>query len=188
MMVEPGVRLHVRQVATDTEQRSSVSGHIRLADVADTVVRISDDEGHEYLQLISGSCYLELACERAGPVVGNCRIVPELQNFPDVGAELKALKTLTDMATGAGSEPPDLHCWTVSRLRHRDALAALDGRMAGLSYRQIALFLYGKETVARDWNSPDQSLKNRTIRAVRRGYRLMESCYLGAKRPALLPE
>ena len=62
-------------------------------------------------------------------------------------------------------------------MRHRDALAALDRRMEGRSYREIAAFLYGEEAVGDDWNSPDQTMKNRVIRSVKRGVRMMKGGY-----------
>lgn len=62
-------------------------------------------------------------------------------------------------------------------MRHRDALAALDRRMEGRSYREIAVFLYGEKVVGDDWNSPDQTMKNRVIRSVKRGVRMMKGGY-----------
>lgn len=67
--------------------------------------------------------------------------------------------------------------WTVEATRHRDALTALDLRNEGRSYREIAVFLYGENAVAEDWTSPDQTMKNRVIRSVKRGQRMMNGGY-----------
>ncbi|MHA1599426.1 MAG: DNA -binding domain-containing protein [Alphaproteobacteria bacterium] len=67
--------------------------------------------------------------------------------------------------------------WTVEATRHRDALAALDRRREGNSYRQIAVFLYGQKAVQDDWRSPDQAMKNRVIRSVKRGVRMVNGGY-----------
>lgn len=67
--------------------------------------------------------------------------------------------------------------WTVKAMRHRDALAALDQRMQERSYREIAVFLYGINAVQTDWTTPNQTMKNRVIRSVKRGYRMMDGGY-----------
>ena len=41
--------------------------------------------------------------------------------------------------------------WTATMLKLRDALVTLDGRMAGASYREIAIVLYGLDYVERNW-------------------------------------
>ena len=43
--------------------------------------------------------------------------------------------------------------WTATRLKLRDALVTLDGRMAGASYREIAIVLYGVDYVERNWST-----------------------------------
>ena len=62
-------------------------------------------------------------------------------------------------------------------MRHRDALAALDLRAQGNSYREIARFLYGEDAVNADWNDPGQTMKNRVIRSVKRGARMSAGGY-----------
>jgi len=49
--------------------------------------------------------------------------------------------------------------------------------MADWSYREIAIFLYGKQAVQEDWNNPGQTMKNRLIRSVKRGFRLRDGGY-----------
>lgn len=58
-------------------------------------------------------------------------------------------------------------------LRLRECLMALDGRLAGASDRDIAIRLYGLETVAENWRTGDDSLRARTRRRIARGLRLM---------------
>jgi len=62
--------------------------------------------------------------------------------------------------------------WTVEARRNRDAMVALDKRMANWSYRKIAVFIYGEQAVSEDWNDPNRTMKNRVIRSVKRGFRL----------------
>lgn len=67
--------------------------------------------------------------------------------------------------------------WTVEAMRDRDALAALDMRLEGRSYRVIAVFLYGEKAVRDDWINPNRTMKNRVIRSVKRGVRMMNGGY-----------
>jgi len=99
-----------------------------------------------------------------------------VDQFPDVESRQRLIRRLADLYRGrclGGSRGG----WTVEAMRHRDALAALDLRTEGYSYRQIAVFLYGEKAVKDDWTSPDQTMKNRVIRSVKRGQRMMNGGY-----------
>jgi hypothetical protein len=56
-------------------------------------------------------------------------------------------------------------------------LIALDGHLAGRSYREIAQVIYGVERVKDVWTSESQFLKDRVRRAVVRGVALMNGGY-----------
>ncbi|MEQ1521847.1 MAG: DUF2285 domain-containing protein [Aestuariivirga sp.] len=57
------------------------------------------------------------------------------------------------------------------------ALRVLDGRLAGASYRDIAVALFGPDRVNDDWNAGGDHLKNRIRRAAQRGNFLMQGGY-----------
>lgn len=57
------------------------------------------------------------------------------------------------------------------------ALRVLDGRLAGASYRDIAVALFGPDRVNDDWNAGSDHLKNRIRRAAQRGNFLMQGGY-----------
>ena len=57
------------------------------------------------------------------------------------------------------------------------ALRVLDGRLAGASYREIAVALFGPDRVNEDWNAGGDHLKNRIRRAAQRGNFLMQGGY-----------
>jgi hypothetical protein len=59
----------------------------------------------------------------------------------------------------------------------RTALRVLDGRLAGASYRNIAIALFGRDRVNEDWNAGGDHLKNRIRRAAQRGIFLMQGGY-----------
>lgn len=56
-------------------------------------------------------------------------------------------------------------------------LRALDGSLAGLSHREIAMALHGEERVDADWTDPGNHLRDQVRRAVRRGRVLMHGGY-----------
>lgn len=99
-----------------------------------------------------------------------------IDRFPDVDGCHRLIKRLADIYLGrrlCGR----VGGWTVEATRHRDALAALDLRTYGRSYREIATVLYGEKAVKEDWVRPDQTMKNRVIRSVKRGQRMMNGDY-----------
>jgi len=64
------------------------------------------------------------------------------------------------------------------------ALRALDARMEGGTYREIAEVLFGaKHIPERAWKTHD--LRNRTIRLVQTGFALMRGGYRALLRPPL---
>jgi hypothetical protein len=56
-------------------------------------------------------------------------------------------------------------------------LIALDGYLAGLSHSDIAIVMFGRKRVDRDWNHPGEHLRDTVRRAIARGVRLMEGGY-----------
>lgn len=66
--------------------------------------------------------------------------------------------------------------------RHLIVCNALDGRLEGLSERQIAGRIFGIARVNSDWADPGGYLKDRTRRAVQRGTFLMQRGYFNLLR------
>lgn len=62
---------------------------------------------------------------------------------------------------------------------HRNALVlqALDGWLAGARHRELAVALYGKDRVARDWADPEERLRDQVRYAITRGRALMDHGY-----------
>jgi len=96
--------------------------------------------------------------------------------FPNVESRLRLTKRLADIYRNRPLEHTRSG-WTVEAMRHRNALAALDMRFDGRSYRDIAVFLYGEKAVGDDWINPNRTMKNRVIRGVKRGVRMMNGGY-----------
>lgn len=137
------------------------------------ILKTVDDQQH--LLLRTDRHIVQVRCVGVDIRVGPFSLEPVVESFPSIKGRQRLIQDLADMYRGAFR---DLNAdWTVERLRHRDALAALDKRRDGLSYREVALFLYGKKAVYQSWNNPDQTMKNRVIRSVKRGQRMIGGEY-----------
>lgn len=101
---------------------------------------------------------------------------PVIENFPKIRSSTQLIDVLAELY-GAARPSPHSPIWSVESTRHRDALMALDLRLAGHSYREIAIELYGQSTVDADWNDPNLTMKNRLIRSVKRGQAMMNGGY-----------
>ena len=133
-------------------------------------------DGGQHVLLRDGRQVAQVRCVGVDIRVEGFALEVVVDDFPNVGNRQRLIRRFADLYRGqrvAGSDAG----WTVEALRHRDALAALDRRSEGLSYREIGIFLYGKEAVQNDWTSPDQTMKNRVVRSVKRGLRLMNGGY-----------
>lgn len=101
---------------------------------------------------------------------------PVIEKFPEVRSSIQLVEVLA-VLFGPDKIRSAKPVWSVETMRHRDALLALDWRLAGHSYRQIAVAIHGEDAVDSDWNDPDSTMKNRTIRSVKRGLRMMNGGY-----------
>jgi len=139
-----------------------------------TVLKTVDGEQH--LLLRDRRRVIQLLCRGADLRTDPFALELVVDGFPEIEGRLRLLKAMADVyrerRVGGGNG-----AWTVEATRHRDALAALDRRTAGWSYREIAVSLHGEEAVRRDWTNPDRTLKNRVIRSVKRGLRLRDGGY-----------
>jgi hypothetical protein len=64
-----------------------------------------------------------------------------------------------------------------------NVLKALDGSLAGLPHREIALLIFSKERVEADWGGPQHHLRDQVRRAVAYGHGLMDGGYRQFLRP-----
>jgi hypothetical protein len=99
----------------------------------------------------------------------------ELRDLGDVSGQaelLKRLQRFTEPAPKAAQRPPFA---TDERLHH--ALIALDESLAGKSYREIAITIFGEKRVAEQWYGPSLFLKDRIRRLVAKGTELMKGGY-----------
>lgn len=90
---------------------------------------------------------------------------------PGLAQDIGRLRVLNDLACSIERAPRS------ARVRaDRELLAVLDGRLAGKSWRETAVDLYGAHRVAGQWH-PDSWMRARVRRRGRKARALMESGY-----------
>ncbi|ENZ81621.1 DUF2285 domain-containing protein [Caulobacter sp. X] len=100
----------------------------------------------------------------------------------DFGLRVRAVDRLNRAV--AGLAPPPSHVTAAQRERLAKSLLALDGDLAGDSYRAIAGAIFGEASIAREpWRT--SSLRAATIRLVQAGRQLMDGGYLKLLRGGL---
>lgn len=121
-----------------------------------------------------GACVI-LEIHGLGVLTNPCDLVFELDGLEDLNNQTECLKLLQRFT----HPPPEgtLRSPFASDERLRHALIALDESMAGKTYRQIAIVIFGEERVSEDWTGASQFLKDRTRRLVARGKELMSGGY-----------
>lgn len=161
--------------ARDDEDRGFGSV-ISLSEIACRKTLLKAADGEQHLLLRDRTRVAQVRCVGEDIRLDPFALELVVDQFPNVESRQRLIRRLADLYRGRrlGGQKGG---WTVEAMRHRDALAALDRRMEGYSYRQIAVFLYGEKAVGDDWTSPDQTMKNRVIRSVKRGVRMMNGDY-----------
>ena len=162
------------RVREAVDQRLASIVRINAARCRKAILRIGKDK--QSLLLADRWRIVQLDC--TGHDIGGEPFTLEivLDRFPDVEGSLRLAKTFADLYRNRPA-PQRLRDGSVEGTRHRDALAALDRRRQEWTYREIAVFLHGEVEVRWRWNNPYQTLKNRTIRSVKRGLRMMNGGY-----------
>ncbi|WP_094193630.1 DUF2285 domain-containing protein [Bradyrhizobium viridifuturi] len=116
------------------------------------------------------------------PVAG-ALYAAELPFDGDLEARVHAARRLWRAANGRAPGPAFHQLSKQRRERLSAAIRALDAHREGGSYRSIAEALFGKKRIPdRAWKTHD--LRNRTIRLVRGGIKLMRSGYRKLLRPS----
>lgn len=149
---------------------------ISLTDVQCRKALLKTVDGEQHILLCDGRRAAQVRCVGEDIRIDPFALELVVDQFPEVDSRQRLIRRLADLYRNR-LPGTSRRGWTVEAMRHRDALAAFDLRQKGRSYREIAVFLYGKEAVRDDWSQPDQTMKNRVIRSVKRGFRMMNGGY-----------
>lgn len=151
-------------------------GIISLEEVRCRKTLLKAVDGEQHLLFRDRCRVAQVRCVGADILAKPFALELVVDGFPEIDAYHRLVRRLADIYRNRTVGSPQGR-WTVEATRHRDALAALDLRAFGWSYREIAIFLHGARAVREDWTNPNQSMKNRVIRSVKRGFRLMNGGY-----------
>jgi hypothetical protein len=158
----------------------NVSSHsadvIRLASFRTKRVAVAGVDGVSVVTMKSGDSRTSLVAHGWPVLTRPARVTFELDGFDELTARIDCLRMLQKLADPVSTIPgAPLPSAVDNRLRQ--ALLALDGSLAGASYRQIATTIFGDERVRRDWDAASRFLKERTRRLVAKGRALMNGGY-----------
>ena len=98
----------------------------------------------------------------------------EIEGFAKAQTSMGALHRLLELRH-VMEENPQVH--SLHNAKWHDYLIALDGHLAGRSYRDIAEILYGPDRIGPYWTDDSRGYKSKVRRAVRSGLALMNGGY-----------
>jgi len=107
-------------------------------------------------------------------LTGNCALKFHHCGLKSAARHFETLKILTQLTKESAAAAVPISTFDS---KYRDYLVALDGRLAGRSYRDIAEVLYGPDRVGSHWTDDTWGLKSKVRRAVECGLALMNGGY-----------
>ena len=163
------------ELPAEPDRPSRGTALLALSDFrVDRVAAIGVDNVHLVLMKGLGS---HVPVEISGLAALSLPFAPvfEIGSLLDLGVQTELLKRLHRFAEHAPNSSSRSTFAIDERLHH--ALIALDESLAGKTFRQIAITIYGEKRVADDWQGPSQYLKDRMRRLVAKGTELMNGGY-----------
>lgn len=172
----PHMSRHTIRARCNLNIRNHSADLIRLASFRTKRVAVAGADGVSVVTMKSGDSRTTLVAHGWPVLTRPARVTFELDGFDELNARIDCLRMLQKLADPASTIPgAPLPSAVDNRLRQ--ALLALDGSLAGASYRQIATTIFGDERVRRDWDAASRFLKERTRRLVAKGRALMNGGY-----------
>ncbi len=122
------------------------------------VTHVTDRSAREYLLIRRDGCIVQIHCtgmSLLGPEPVRMKL--QLTNLEDVEQKMKLLRQAIKLC---GDEPmTTTPVWTKRTEVLRNGLIALDALDAGLSQRDIAVLIHGRERVAQEWDFDESALR-----------------------------
>ena len=131
--------------------------------------------GIEHVIIQNGVISVRLAVKGRSLLRGDCQLIYQIEGLARVNLVHETLSNLRRLKTKSQLPIPPLG---QTELRLRECLIALDGHLAGRSYRDIAEVLYGPDRVKVVWTNETRHLKDKVRRAVASGIDYMNGGYL----------
>ena len=131
--------------------------------------------GIEHVVIQSGVISARLAVQGQSLLKGDCHLIYQIEGLARLNLVTETLSNLRRLKSGYQQTKI---VFGQSELRLRECLIALDGHLAGRSYRDIAEVLYGSNRVKEVWTNETRHLKDKVRRAVVAGIDYMNGGYL----------
>lgn len=149
---------------------------MRLTELGCRTTVLLAPDGIQHVELSDGGWALQL-CASGASVFDPVNLMTDAVIDPRrLRARLDALACLNELLA-KGKFPSWSRSDDPRGRRLRVVLQALDGWLAGASYREIAIALFGESRVEADWRDPRDHLRDRVRRAIRRGRALTDGGY-----------
>jgi hypothetical protein len=132
-----------------------------------------DAAGRQHLVLRANQASIQLTIEGADLTTRPVAITLLVPGFDRIG-QVRHQLDLLDRVLSRNRAPSSVPRWTTRTRNLRDALITFDGRRAGAGNKEIAIFIYGAEDVAADW---DVGLRQRMQRHYSRAEALAAGGY-----------
>ena len=136
-------------------------------------VLVANESEHLCIQRDALSANLEIS--GASLLLQSCELNYKIEGLKRLNPVAETLTNLRRLKAGSQLPEPTLG---QTELRLRECLVALDGHLAGRSYRDIAEVLYGPDRVKEAWTNETRHLKDKFRRAVAAGIDYMNGGYL----------
>ncbi|MEO0975636.1 MAG: DUF2285 domain-containing protein [Pseudomonadota bacterium] len=139
------------------------------------ITHVTDRAQREFLLLRGNGCVAQVRC--TGLSLLNLEPVRMKLQISDMEAYERKLKAQKDAMRIYGNDPDiETPLWTKRTQMLRDGLIALDCLALGMTHREIAIVLYGKEDVDSEWGVT--SMKSTTRYLVNKAKALRDGGYL----------
>ena len=130
--------------------------------------------GHEHITIRAPRMSADLINQSGTLLIGSSNVTFLHEGIGAVSRHhetLRILERLTEKTANEDRAPEPTHS------KYRDYLVALDGRLAGRSYRDIAGILYGPDRIGPYWTDDSRGYKSKVIRAAKCGLALTNGGY-----------
>ena len=142
----------------------------------------SDKGGRSDVLFIEGGRFLQVSISGTEDLKGATLFMPALEVPENVTARAASFRRLNDLIQH-GHLRQALYPREPRAPRLVNVLKALDGSLAGLPHREIALLIFSKDRVEADWGGRQHHLRDQVRRAVAYGHVLMDGGYRQFLRP-----
>lgn len=141
------------------------------------ITHLTDSIGREYLLTRGNGCILQASCQGLSLLgMEPVRMQLQISDFESFDRKVKAQQE--GMKVFGDDPRAETPLWTKRTQILRDGIIALDCIAKGLSQREIAIQLYGRDVVERDWGNGQTSLRNQVRYLIRKAEGLRDGGYL----------